>query len=76
MGKEPANRNSDSKNSPDNLPVAQFPIFPDIPTSSPGVHFTSLLTVPPGEMGDTNSHMELLQVLKFGTSSEQVFQIA
>ena len=46
----------------DKSPGAKFPLFPEIPTSSPGNHFTSLLTVPPGEMGDTNGHMELLQV--------------
>jgi len=52
---------SDSNNDLERLERGPLPQFPDIPLSKPGPHFTSLLTTKPGEMADTNTHLEILQ---------------
>ena len=51
---------SDS-NDLERLERGPLPQFPEIPLSKPGPHFTSLLTTKPGEMADTNTHLEILQ---------------
>ena len=50
-----------SKNELDLLEQGPIPQFPEIQLSKPGQHFISLLTTKPGEMADTNTHLEILQ---------------